>query len=183
MTDAAVYDVPLHRIDGGDASLGDYRGKALLLVNVASACGFTPQYAGLESLYDAYKGRGLEVLGFPANDFGAQEPGSNDEIAEFCSIKFGVQFPMFEKITVKGPDKHELYRRLIAAQPRAADKAGGDFRKQMAGYGIKLDDDGEVMWNFEKFLVDRNGQVVARFAPDVTPDDPALIAAIEATLG
>src|ERR1700761_3535208 len=144
MTDAAVYDVPLHRIDGSAASLGDYRGKALLLVNVASACGFTPQYTGLESLYEKYKGRGLEVLGFPANDFGAQEPGSNDEIADFCSTKFGVQFPMFEKITVKGADKHELYKRLVAAQPKAQDKAGGNFRKQLEGYGMKVDDDGEV---------------------------------------
>jgi glutathione peroxidase len=182
MTDAAVYDVPLHRIDGAHASLSDYRGKALLVVNVASACGLTPQYAGLESLYEKYKGRGLEVLGFPANDFGAQEPGSNDEIADFCSTKFGVQFPMFEKITVKGPETHELYRRLIAAQPRATDKVGNDFRKQLAGYGIKIDDESEVMWNFEKFLVNRDGQVVARFAPDVTPDDPALIAAIEEAL-
>ena len=182
MTDP-VYDVPVSRIDGAPASLGDYAGKVLLVVNVASACGLTPQYEGLEALYERLHGRGLEVLGFPANDFGAQEPGSNDEIATFCRSKFGIAFPMFEKITVKGPHKHELYRRLIAAQPAAADKPGGGFRKALEGYGIKTDDPTEVMWNFEKFLVGRDGQVVARFAPDVTPEDPMLTGAIEAALG
>ena len=123
------------------------------------------------------------MLGFPANDFEGQEPGTDAEIASFCRSKFGIAFPMFEKITVKGPDKHELYRRLIAAQPHAADKPGGDFRKALEGYGIKTDDASEVMWNFEKFLVGRDGAVVARFAPDVTPDDPALIGAIDEALG
>ena len=178
-----VYDVPVKRIDGSDAALGDYAGKVLLVVNVASACGLTPQYEGLEALYERLHDRGLEVLGFPPNDFGAQEPGSNDEIASFCRSKFGIAFPMFEKITVKGPDKHELYRRLIAAQPAAIDKPGGGFRKALEGYGIKTDDPSEVMWNFEKFLVGRDGQVVGRFAPDVTPDDPMLTAAIDAALG
>jgi glutathione peroxidase len=182
MTDA-VYDVPLRRIDGAAASLGDFKGKALLVVNVASACGLTPQYEGLEALYERYRDRGLEVLGFPANDFGAQEPGSNAEIADFCSTRFHVEFPMFEKITVKGPAKHELYRRLIAAQPRAADRAGHDFRATLRGYGVPIDDETEVMWNFEKFLVGRDGTVLARFAPDVPPDDPALVAAVEAALG
>ena len=178
----SVYDVPVNRIDGAPASLGDYAGKVLLVVNVASACGFTPQYEGLEALYERLHPRGLEVLGFPANDFGAQEPGSNEEIAGFCRSKFGIAFPMFEKITVKGPDKHELYRRLTEAQPRAADKPGGDFVKAMEGYGMKVDPS-EVMWNFEKFLIDRDGRVVARFAPDVTPEDPTLTGAIERALG
>jgi glutathione peroxidase len=182
MTDAPVYDVPVNRIDGSPSSLGDFEGKALLVVNVASACGLTPQYAGLQDLHARYRDRGFAVLGFPANDFGAQEPGSNEEIADFCSTKFGVDFPMFEKITVKGPAKHELYRRLIEAQPRAADRDGGDFKKTMEGYGMKIDDPSEIMWNFEKFLVDRDGAVIARFMPDVTPEDPALVAAVEKAL-
>jgi glutathione peroxidase len=179
---AAVYEPAVNRIDGAPASLGDYRGKVLLVVNVASACGLTPQYAGLESLYEKYRGQGLEILGFPANNFGAQEPGSNEEIADFCSTKFSVQFPMFEKISVKGGDQHDLYRRLIEAQPRAAEKPGADFRAQLAGYGVKLDNDSDVMWNFEKFLVGRDGTVVGRFSPAVTPDDPMLVTAIEAAL-
>ena len=183
MTEDSVYDVPVKRIDGAPASLGEYAGKVLLVVNVASACGLTPQYEGLERLYERHHGAGLEVLGFPANDFGAQEPGTNEEIAGFCRSKFGIAFPMFEKIVVKGPDKHELYRRLIEAQPHAENKPGGDFRKALEGYGVKTDDPSEVMWNFEKFLVDRDGRVVARFAPDVTPEDPILIGAIEQALG
>src|ERR1700761_5986337 len=154
---APIYDIPVRKIDGSASSLGDYAGKVLLVVNVASACGLTPQYEGLEALYERLKDQGLEVLGFPANDFGAQEPGSNEEIAGFCRAKFGIAFPMFEKIAVKGANKHELYRRLIAAQPSAADKPGGGFRKALEGYGIKTDDPTEVMWNFEKFLVGRDG--------------------------
>jgi glutathione peroxidase len=155
-----LYDIPLNRIDGTPDSLASYRGNVLLLVNFASQCGLTPQYAGLESLYETYRARGLVVAGFPANEFGSQEPGTNGEIATFCETRFGVRFPMFEKIVVKGDQIHPLYARLIQTPP------GGD-----------------VQWNFEKFLIGRDGSILARFAPTVKPDDPGLIAAIETALG
>jgi glutathione peroxidase len=177
-----LYDIPATRIDGTPARLGDYAGKVLLIVNVASACGLTPQYEGLEKLYEAQRARGLEILGFPTNDFGAQEPGSNAEIASFCSTNFGVEFPMFEKISVKAETRHPLYRSLIAAQPIARQKPGSDFRAKLAGHGVTPERPDDVLWNFEKFLVGRKGQVVARFAPDVAPGDPLLTDAIEAEL-
>ncbi len=152
----------------------------LLIVNVASKCGFTPQYESLEKLYEAQRDRGLEILGFPANDFGAQEPGTNDEVAAFCSTTYGVQFPLFEKISVKGDAAHPLYQRMVAAQPEA--QQADDFRAKLAGYGVVADHPADVMWNFEKFVVARDGRVVARFSPSVTPDDPALTGAIEAEL-
>jgi glutathione peroxidase len=175
MTD--LYDIPLQRIDGTPGSLGDFRGKVLLAVNVASACGLTPQYEGLERLYERYRGRGLEVLGFPANEFGAQEPGSNEEIAAFCTTNFGVEFPMFAKIVVRGEGQHDLYRALVAARPRAAEKPGGHHMDPDASGADP------VRWNFEKFLVGRDGKVIGRFAPDVGPDEPMLVEAIEAALG
>ncbi|MFC3712885.1 glutathione peroxidase [Sphingoaurantiacus capsulatus] len=174
--------IPLKRIDGAPASIGDFAGKALLIVNVASKCGLTPQYEGLEALYRRYRDRGFEVLGFPANDFGSQEPGSNEEIADFCRTNFSVDFPMFEKIAVTGADRHPLYDALVAAQP-AATSANGDFRAKLAGYGIKPKSETDVLWNFEKFIVDRDGKVVGRFAPDTAPDAPELTQAIEAALG
>ncbi len=179
----SLYDIPLKRIDGTDSSLGDFRGKALLVVNVASKCGLTPQYEGLEALYEQRREDGLEVIGFPANNFGAQEPGTNDEIAEFCTTNFGVQFPMFEKISVKGDDQHELYRQLIESQPAAQAPEGSDFREKLAGYGITQDNETDVLWNFEKFLVDRQGNVVGRFQPDTDPGDEQLAKAIDAALG
>jgi glutathione peroxidase len=157
---AVITDIPLRRIDGSPASLAEYAGKVALVVNVASQCGLTPQYAGLQALYERYRDRGFVVLGFPANEFGAQEPGSNAQIAQFCTTRFSVSFPMFEKIVVKGENKHPLYQALVAAQ------GGGS----------------EITWNFEKFILNRTGEVVARFAPAVTPDDPKLIAALEAEL-
>lgn len=178
----SIYDIPLRRIDGEDVTLGAYRGKVLLLVNVASACGLTPQYEGLEKLYQDKQADGLVVAGFPANEFGAQEPGSNEEIAEFCTSKFAIKFPMFEKIVVKGPDLHPLYQRLIAEQPHAEEKPGSDFRAKLAGYGIKQDNPSDVLWNFEKFLVSKEGKVVGRFAPDTTTDDALLKDAIEREL-
>ena len=179
---STVYEIPVHKIDGTPAALREYAGQVLLIVNVASKCGLTPQYAGLEKLYAAQRARGLQILGFPANNFGAQEPGSNAEIAEFCSLSYGVTFPMFEKISVGGDDRHPLYGELIAAQPMATEKPGSDFKAKLAGYGIKQNDPTDVLWNFEKFLIGRNGTVVARFAPDVTADDPILLAAIDAEL-
>jgi glutathione peroxidase len=179
---SSVYEIPVQKIDGTPAALREYAGQVLLIVNVASKCGLTPQYDGLEKLYAAQRARGLQILGFPANNFGAQEPGTNAEIAEFCSLSYGVTFPMFEKISVGGSDRHPLYRELIAAQPAATEKPGSDFKAKLAGYGIKPENPTDILWNFEKFLVGRNGAVVARFAPDVTADDPILLAAIETEL-
>jgi len=178
----SIFAIPLRRINGEETTLAAYRGKVILAVNVASACGLTPQYAALEKIYQDKQADGLVVAGFPANEFGAQEPGTNAEIVEFCSAKFGVTFPMFEKIIVKGPDQHPLYQQLIAAQPRAQEKEEGAFRAKLAGYGITQENASDILWNFEKFLIGRSGKVVGRFAPDITPDDPVLAAAIEREL-
>ena len=179
MTDLAT--IPLTRINGQSDSLAAHAGKVLLVVNVASKCGLTPQYEGLEALYKANGERGFEVLGFPANDFGAQEPGTHEEIAEFCSLNYGVSFPLFAKADVTGAGKQPLYAALTAAVP---DKVGpaAEFRERLKGYGMTPTEDPEVLWNFEKFLIGRDGAVIGRFAPGVTPDDPALVAAIEAAL-
>lgn len=175
-----LYDIPLNKIDGAPAKLGDYAGKVLLVVNVASKCGLTPQYEGLEALYKARKAEGLEVLGFPANDFRGQEPGTEEEIAEFCSTTYGVDFPLFKKISVVGPEKHPLYKALTEAAPTT--EGDGPMRTRLQGFGIETGGPGEVLWNFEKFLVGRDGQVVARFAPDVPADDPRIAAAIDKAL-
>lgn len=179
----ALYDIPLKTLDGRATSLRDFAGQVLLIVNVASKCGLTPQYAGLESLFKQYRGRGLLVLGFPCNDFAAQEPGSVEEIQAFCTTNYGIDFPMFEKVNINIAPRHPVYTQLIAAQPEAVAPAGSDFREKLAGYGCSPKQPSDVLWNFEKFLVDRSGQVVGRFTPDTATDDPALIAAIEAALG
>ena len=176
-----IEKIPVKRIDGADATLGDWAGQVRLVVNVASKCGLTPQYEGLEKLYEKFSDKGLTVLGFPANNFGAQEPGANEEIAEFCTTNYGVKFPMFQKISVKGADTHPLYEALIEAQPKASGKDDA-FRERLAGYGIKPETETEVLWNFEKFLVGRDGKVIGRFAPDVTAEDELLAKAIEAAL-
>ena len=170
-------------IDGKAVDLAKYQGKVVMMVNVASKCGLTPQYEGLERLQARFGGRGFTVLGFPANEFGAQEPGTNAEIQEFCRTTFGVQFPMFEKIVVKGEGIHPLYQTLTQAQPNANDGGDTGFAEKMAGYGITKAQPQDVFWNFEKFLVDRQGKVVARFAPSVTPDHPDFVRAIESALG
>ena len=157
-----VIDHEVQTLDGKTTSLASYRGKALLLVNTASQCGYTPQYAGLQQLYGQYRGKGLEVLAFPSDDFGHQEPGSPEEIRSFVDDKFAVEFPMFDKLHAKGPEISPLYKTL----------------SEQTGAGIK----GEIEWNVTKFVVDPKGRVVARFAPDVDPKDPKLIAAIEAAL-
>jgi glutathione peroxidase len=179
MTDLTT--IPLKTISGKDASLTDHAGKVLLIVNVASKCGLTPQYEGLEALYKAKQDDGLEILGFPANDFGAQEPGTEAEIAEFCSLNYGVTFPLFAKADVTGADKQPLYAALTAAIPtKQGDVAG--MKERFRGYGMTPNDDPEVLWNFEKFLIGRDGTVVGRFAPATAPDDAALLAAIDAEL-
>ena len=179
MTD--LTHIPLTRLDGSPDSIANHAGKVLLVVNVASKCGLTPQYEGLEALYRAHKDQGLEVLGFPANDFGSQEPGSDSEIADFCSVNFGVSFPMFTKGDVTGPDKQPLYAALTEAMPN---KQGNpeEWREKLRGYGMTPTEDPEVLWNFEKFLIDRHGQVAARFSPATSPDDMALVGAIEVEL-
>ncbi len=177
----ALADIPLKTIREEDASLGDYAGKVALVVNVASKCGLTPQYEGLEALYRTYRDKGLVVLGFPANDFGAQEPGANDEIANFCTTNFGVDFPMFAKMTVVGPDKHPLYAALTTAAPVARGDTAG-FRDRLKNHGMTPNPEPEILWNFEKFLIGKDGAVIARFNPTTAPDDPELVGAIEAAL-
>lgn len=166
MTETAgksIYDVDLKRLNGKPESLSVYAGKVLLAVNVASRCGFTPQYGGLQALSDRYVDRGLVVAGFPCNQFFHQEPGTAEQIQEFCSLNYGVSFPLFAKLDVKGPDQHPLYRMLSAA----ADDTGKA---------------GNVRWNFEKFLVGRDGRVARRFRSRVVPEDPTLVEAIESLL-
>lgn len=177
-----IGEIPFRLIDGTESTLSAYRGKVVLVVNVASQCGLTPQYEGLERLFEDKRDAGLVVIGFPANNFGAQEPGSNEEIAAFCTSKFGVAFPMAEKLSVKGADRHPLYAGLTGARPQALDPSGGAFRTKLAGYGFTSDDPADVLWNFEKFLIGRDGTVVARFNPDVEPNDPVLVEAIQREL-
>jgi glutathione peroxidase len=158
----SIYDFTLNSIDGKPMPLANFKGKVILVVNVASRCGFTPQYSALESIYEKYKDQGFVVLGFPANNFGSQEPGTNAEIKKFCSAKYNVTFPMYAKISVKGDDQAPLYKYLTEnANPAYA---------------------GEIKWNFTKFLVDRDGHVIQRFEPDTTPDSPQVTSAIEQTL-
>jgi glutathione peroxidase len=159
---SGIYGFTLNSIDGKPAPLADYKGKVVLLVNVASQCGYTPQYSGLEATYEKYKDQGFVILGFPANNFGAQEPGTNEEIKTFCTRKYSVTFPMYSKISVKGEDQAPLYAYLT----------------KETGPGIA----GEIKWNFTKFLVDRDGKVVQRFEPAVTPDSKEVAAAIEKQL-
>lgn len=179
---ASIYEIPVRKITGESTSLGEFKGKVLLVVNVASKCGLTPQYEALEKVYEQYKGHGLVVTGFPANDFKSQEPGTEEEIQTFCTTNFGVKFPLFSKITVVGANKHPLYAALIAAQPTAVSVSEVPFREKLKGYGIDTLPEPELLWNFEKFLVSRSGGIVRRFAPDTAPDDPVLISAVEAEL-
>ena len=176
-----ILDVPVERIDGTPASLAEHEGKVLLIVNVASECGFTPQYAGLKTLYENNRDKGLVVCGFPANDFGAQEPGSNQEIQSFCELNFGVKFPMYSKIAVTGSERHPLYNALVQSVPETTGDTT-ELRQHLVEFGVQPTSPPEVLWNFEKFLVARDGKVVARFAPDIDPSDPRLNNAIEAEI-
>ena len=176
----SVYHIPVQDIQGQTVDLAQYQGKVLLIVNVASKCGLTPQYEGLEQLYQAKKAQGLEVLGFPANNFLEQEPGSEAEIQEFCSVNYKVDFPLFAKISVAGEDKHPLYTTLTQAIPERIGE--GPWWKDLVDYGLTPNQPPEVLWNFEKFLINKNGEVVARFAPDITADDPRIVDAVNAEL-
>ncbi len=177
----ALQSIPIETISGEPASLADYSGRVLLVVNVASKCGLTPQYEGLESLYERYHDRGFDVLGFPANDFRGQEPGTNEEILEFCQATYSIKFPMFAKIAVTGADKHPLYTSLTQAAPHASGDSA-THRERLRSFGISANEDPDILWNFEKFLIGRDGSVLARFAPSVTPADPALVKAVEDAL-
>jgi glutathione peroxidase len=175
-----LYNIPLKTINGDATSLAAFQGKVLLVVNVASKCGLTKQYEGLETLYEQRQDDGLEVLGFPANDFKEQEPGSEQEILEFCKTTYDVKFPLFSKVSVVGDGKHPLYAALTQAKPDATGE--GPMRERLQGFGIVANPVPEVQWNFEKFLIGRNGEVLDRFAPDVTAEDPRLLAAIDKAL-
>jgi glutathione peroxidase len=172
------YDFSVKRIDGADQALVQFKGKVLLVVNVASKCGLTPQYDGLEKVYEKYNAKGFEVLGFPANEFAGQEPGTNAEIQEFCRTNFGVKFPLFQKIIVKGQGQHPLYKYLTDAKPTPQFKPGSASEQRYQAAGAKPD----IVWNFEKFIVGRDGKIAARIAPDVPPEDPIVIQAIESEL-
>lgn len=179
---AAIQTISLKRIDGNEASLADYAGSVVMVVNVASKCGLTPQYEGLESIYGKYRDQGFVILGFPANNFAGQEPGTNAEIAEFCRATYGVDFPMFQKISVSGDDCHPLYRALIAAKPVATRNPEGKLIETLRSHDLAPQNEQDIMWNFEKFLLDRDGHVVERFAPDIAPDDATITSAIEREL-
>ncbi len=159
----SIYDTPVRTLAGAPGSLADLAGRALLVVNVASKCGLTPQYTGLERLHEQYADRGFAVVGFPCNQFGGQEPGTAEEIQEFCSATYGVTFPMYEKVEVNGPGRHPIYDELTAV-PDAEGEAG------------------DIQWNFEKFVISPDGKIVARFRPGTEPDDPKLVETIEHNL-
>ena len=177
----SLFDIPLRTLAGEPTTLQPFKGHVLLIVNTASKCGLTPQYEALEKLYSTYKHCGFDILGFPANDFAGQEPGTNQEIQKFCATSFNITFPMFEKLVATGPEKSRLYAALIEAQP-VARVADPKFKDTLRGYGLTVLDAPELTWNFEKFLLNRRGQVVARFAPDMLPTDPIIVKAIEREL-
>ena len=177
----AIQEIEFETMGEGPTTLGAFAGSVVLVVNVASKCGLTPQYEGLERLATKYRAQGLVVLGFPANDFMGQEPGSDAEILEFCRSTYAVDFPVMSKIAVTGEAKHPIYAALTDAQPHAS----GDpeaHRERLRGHNIEANEDPEVLWNFEKFLVSRSGDVVGRFAPNMEPEDAALVSALEAQL-
>ena len=178
----SIYEIPVNKINGDVATLAEYKGKVLVVVNVASKCGLTKHYEGLEKVYAKYKDQGLVVTGFPANNFLEQEPGTDAEIQAFCSGTFGIQFPLYSKINVVGADKHALYAALIAAQPKATKVGDVDWAEFLKGHGITPNEAPEILWNFEKFIVSRSGEVVARFAPNTDPEAPEFVAALEAEL-
>lgn len=160
--DTSFYDFKVKNIDDEEVALEEYKGKVLLIVNTASECGYTPQYEGLQAIYEEYKDQGLIVMGFPANNFNGQEPGSNEEIKQFCTLNYSVKFPMFSKVSVKGEDQAELFS-YLTSQPNQ------DF-------------EGDIKWNFEKFLISRNGELKRRFRSSVTPESEEITSAIEAEL-
>jgi glutathione peroxidase len=174
---SGILDVPVKTADGRETTLAEYSGKVLLVVNVASRCGLTTQYDALESLFEEKRGQGLVVVAFPANNFKNQEPGTDEEIVAFCTTNYNITFPIYSKISVKGEDQHPLYQKLTASNVETTGE--GPMRERLSSHSIDTGAKGDVLWNFEKFLVGRDGHVVARFAPDVVPDDPRLVLAID----
>ena len=177
-----IYDYNVNKIDGTSINLSEFKGKVLLIVNVASKCGLTPQYEGLEKLNRQYREKGLAVLGFPANEFLAQEPGSNAEIQDFCRMNFGVEFPMFEKVVVKGEGQHPLFTYLTETKPKATLKEDGKLIERLMEKGLLTGKSNDIKWNFEKFLINKRGEVVERFSPDIDPMDPVIVNAVEKEL-
>ena len=179
---SSIYQIPVKQMDGAEKTLVDKKGKVLLIVNVASKCGLTPQYEGLEKLYETYQDQGFEVLGFPANNFLGQEPGTNEEIQEFCRTNFNVAFPLFSKISVVGDEQHPLYAYLTQEISTADNKGDTSFLKKLTDLGQAPKKDSDVLWNFEKFLINREGKVIARFSPEIPPSDAKITQAIETAL-
>lgn len=177
---SSIFDIAVKTIQAEEVTLNQYEGKVLLIVNVASKCGLTAQYEGLQALYDAKKSAGFEILAFPCNDFLAQEPASNEEIAQFCNLNYQVSFPLFAKIHIVGENKHPLYATLTQAIPERIGE--GPWWKDLVDYGLTPNNPPEVLWNFEKFLINKSGEVVARFAPDIQANDPRLLDAIAVEL-
>ncbi len=177
---ADILSIPVTLADGRKTALSEYKGKVVLVVNVASKCGLTKQYEGLEKLYEEKQPEGLVIAAFPANNFKGQEPGTDEEIVEFCQLTYDVKFPIFSKISVKGEDQHPLYAALTAIDiPTIGD---GPMKEKLRSLGLDAEDGGEIVWNFEKFLIGRDGQVVARFAPDVPAEDSRVVDAVEREL-
>ena len=168
---------------GNVKTISDFKGKAYLVVNTASKCGLTPQYEGLEALYEKYKDKGLVVLGFPDNEFLAQEPGTNEEIQEFCRANFNIKFPVNEKIVVKGEGQHPLYKALTTGKKEAVKNQNGEFEAKLTGAGLITGAPEDIHWNFEKFLVDADGNIVERYFPDIAPNDERITTKIESLLG
>lgn len=181
--DNKIYQIEVLDIKGHPTDLSKYAGKVLLIVNVASKCGLTKQYQALQELYQNYQKMGLVVLGFPSNDFRGQEPGTEQEILEFCSLNYNVTFPLFAKIPVTGPNQHPLFKMLTTTLPQCVTPERSDFAKRLAEAGHQKSEPQEILWNFEKFLVGRSGNVTGRFSSDLKPDDPLLVSALEKALG
>lgn len=177
-----IFETSLETLAGEQTTLAKWQGNVLLVVNVASKCGLTPQYEQLETLQKEWQAQGFSVLGFPCNAFLGQEPGSAEEIETFCSTTYGVTFPMFSKIEVNGPDRHPLYQQLVAARPEATAPENSGFLERMSSKGRAPEEPGDILWNFEKFLINREGEVVQRFSPDMEPGDPIVVAAIKQAL-
>ncbi|WP_115720254.1 glutathione peroxidase [Gallaecimonas mangrovi] len=180
---SAITSIPFTLIDGKGATLDDFAGKVLLVVNVASQCGLTPQYEALQKLYARYRDKGFEIIGFPANNFLGQEPGTEQEIMEFCHGNYGVTFPMAAKVSVAGEDIHPLFAAMIEAQPQATGNVDSQLKSKLSQMGLLPKDARQITWNFEKFLIDHHGNVVGRFRPDITPDDPRITATLDSLLG
>lgn len=183
MTNPDLLDIPLQSLDGTPTRLATWKGRVLLVVNVASKCGLTPQYTALQALHQRFEPRGLTVLGVPCNDFAGQEPGEAADIRGFCDTNYQVTFPLLAKLRINSSPRHPLYTALIAAQPQALPSGDPTLRDTLSRHGLLSAGEGDVLWNFEKFLIGRDGRVVGRFAPDIAPDDERLVAAIEDALG